>query len=214
MTTPTETAAGTPALPFATLAQQRIAGRLGLWLFLGNEILFFGGFFAAYAQARWTHPQAFASASRHTDLLLGAIESFVLLTSSFVASLARRALLRDRRRTAFHLLCVVALLGLAFLGLHGKEWYDEIGEHLLPGRGFAGAAAEQLFFFLYYVATGFHGLHVLVGVVLFAWFARRLAHGRYSAAHHPAIELSVLYWHLVDGVWMLLFALFYLVDRT
>lgn len=202
------------ALPFASLQQQRIAGRFGLWLFLSNEILFFGGFVTAYAQARWAHPDAFAAASARTDLLLGSIESLILLSSSFIASVALRSLMLDRPHTARRLLYAVAVLGLLFLVLHGKEWSDEIAEHLLPGHSFHGSGGEQLFFFIYYVATGFHGLHVLIGVVLMAVLARRLGQGRYSAEHHPAVELSILYWHLVDGVWMLLFALFYLVDRT
>src|SRR3546814_3069561 len=109
-----------PALPFASLQQQRIAGRFGLWLFLGNEILFFGGFVIAYAQGRWTHPDAYIAASAHTDLLLGGIESLVLLISSFIASVALRSLMLDRRRTAIRLLLAVAVLGLLFLGLHGK----------------------------------------------------------------------------------------------
>lgn len=214
MTRSIEAAQSRPALPFASLQQQRIAGRLGLWLFLGNEILFFGGFIAAYAQGRWTHPDAYVAASAHTDLLLGSIESLVLLVSSFVASVALRALMLDRRLSAVRLLYAVAALGLVFLALHGKEWSDEIHEHLLPGHGFAGSGGEQLFFFMYYVATGFHGLHVLIGVLLMALLAWRLKRGHYSAGHHPAVELAILYWHLVDGVWMLLFALFYLVDRT
>ncbi|HEY9546222.1 MAG TPA: cytochrome c oxidase subunit 3 [Solimonas sp.] len=214
MTSSTDACEPRPALPFASLQQQRIAGRFGLWLFLGNEILFFGGFVIAYAQGRWTHPDAYIAASAHTDLLLGGIESLVLLISSFIASVALRSLMLDRRRTAIRLLLAVAVLGLLFLGLHGKEWSDEIHEHLLPGHGFDGSGGEQLFFFIYYVATGFHGLHVLIGVVLMAVLAQRLGQGRYSARHHPAVELSILYWHLVDGVWMLLFTLFYLVDRT
>lgn len=208
----------TPAMQFDDLAQQHAAGRLGLWVFLANEILFFGGFFAAYAFARLNHPLAFAAASRHADLLLGSIESGVLLLSSLSAMLAVRAMRLDLRRPAAWLLGLTAALGLGFLALHGMEYADELKEHLLPGPGFRFegplAAAAESFFFLYYVMTGFHGLHVAVGVALFARYAVRTALGRYDAAHHPPLELTGLYWHLVELVWIFLFPLFYLVDRA
>ena len=211
-------AARAPAEQFDDLHQQHAAGRLGLWVFLTNEILFFGGFFAAYALYRMKYPEAFAEASRHTDLLLGSIESIILLASSLSVMLALRAIRQDLTQLAAGLLWLTAALGLAFLVLHGMEYADEFREHLLPGPHFsfagAHAAQAQVFFSLYYVMTGFHGLHVLIGVVLFPLYAWRLGRGRYSAAHHPPVELAGLYWHLVELVWIFLFPLMYLVDRT
>ncbi|HZR37537.1 MAG TPA: cytochrome c oxidase subunit 3 [Nevskia sp.] len=207
-----------PAVQFDDLPQQHAAGRLGLWLFLTNEILFFGGFFAAYAFTRLNHPEAFAAASRRTDLPMGAAESVVLLLSSLTAMLALRAIRLDLRRYAAWLLSLTAALGLAFLVLHGMEYADEFREHLLPGPGFDFpgplAAQAENFFFLYYTLTGFHGLHVAVGVALFTLYAVRTGRGRYDAAHHPQLELTVLYWHLVELVWVFLFPLLYLVDRA
>lgn len=210
--------AAQPAEQFDDLPQQHAAGRLGLWLFLSNEILFFGGFFAAYAYQRLHHHQAFAAASRRTDLLLGSIESMVLLLSSLTMMLVVRAIRLDLRRAAAWLLWLTAALGAGFLVLHGMEYADEFKEHLLPGPHFefAGPLQQQAesFFFLYYLMTGFHGLHVAVGVALFAIYAVRTAQGRYSAAHHPPLELAGLYWHLVELVWIFLFPLMYLVDRS
>lgn len=203
---------------FDDLPQQHAAGRLGLWLFLTNEILFFGGFFAAYAFMRLRHEQAFAAASRRTDLLLGSIESAVLLVSSLTAMLALRAIRLDLRRPATALLWLTAALGAGFLVLHGMEYADEFREHLLPGPRFefAGPLQSQAegFFFLYYLMTGFHGLHVAVGVALFVLYALRTWRGQYDARHHPPLELAGLYWHLVELVWIFLFPLMYLVDRA
>ena len=203
---------------FDDLPQQHEAGRLGLWVFLVNEILFFGGFFAAYALMRLNHPQAFAEACRHLDLLLGSIESAVLLLSSLTVMLALRAIRLDLKFAAASLLWLTAALGLAFLVMHGMEYADEFDEHLLPGRGFHFEGAEAVpaegYFFLYYAMTGFHGLHVAIGVALFPLYAIRVQRGRYNAAHHPPVELAGLYWHLVEMVWVFLFPLFYLVDRT
>jgi cytochrome c oxidase subunit 3 len=211
-------AAPQPAEQFDDLPQQHEAGRLGLWVFLVNEILFFGGFFTAYALMRLKYPQGFAAASRHTDLLLGSIESVLLLLSSFSVMLALRAIRLDRRRLSAAMLWLTALLGLGFLVLHGMEYADEFDEHLLPGPHFHFpgplATQAQAFFFLYYAMTGFHGLHVAVGVALFPIYALQLHRGCYNAAHHPPLELAGLYWHLVETVWIFLFPLMYLVDRT
>lgn len=206
-----------PAKPFADLPQQHYAGRLGLWLFLANEILFFGGFFCAYGYMRAMHGPAFAAASRRTDLLLGSVESAVLLLSGLTVMAALRDIRAGLARRAAIMLWTTAALGLLFLVLHGAEYHDEFKEHLLPGPGFVfeGPRAQaEAFFFLYYLMTGCHGLHVAVGVALFAVYARQTGRGRYSAGHHPQIELAGLYWHLVELVWVFLFPAMYLVNRA
>ena len=153
---------------FDDAAQQRDAATLGMWAFLATEVLVFGVLFAAYTVCRVLWPDAFASASRHTDLTLGGIETAVLLTSSFTVALAVRDIQLGGRRMAAALLCGTALLGLVFLAIHGLEYYDDYKAAVIPGiryeeiGGFA--AQERLFFFLYYVTTGFHGLHVAIGV--------------------------------------------------
>ncbi|HEY6923147.1 MAG TPA: hypothetical protein VI653_06755, partial [Steroidobacteraceae bacterium] len=150
--------------------QQREAATLGMWVFLATEILFFGVLFASYTFCRVVYPEGFAEASRHTDMLLGTVETAVLLISSSLVALAVRAIKLDQRRSATLLLCCTGLLGTSFLVMHGFEYHDEYTEHLVPGLNFqqAGphAKAMELFFCLYYFITGFHSLHVLVGAVL------------------------------------------------
>lgn len=207
-----------PAEQFDDLPQQHASARLGMWLFLLNEILFFGGFFCAYAWGRYSAPEAFALASRRLDVVLAGIESVVLIVSGLLVALALRAIRLDQARTAWRLLAAGAVLGLLFLGLHGREYVTEFHEGLVPGLHFrwegAHAAEAQLFFFLYYALTLFHALHVGVGVVLLARLALRTRRGHFDARHHPQIEMTCLYWQFVDVVWMFLFPLFYLVDRT
>ena len=203
---------------FDDAAQQRDAATLGMWAFLATEVLFFGVLFAAYTVCRVLWPDAFASASRHTDLTLGGIETAVLLTSSFTVALAVRDIQLGGRRMAAALLCGTALLGLVFLAIHGLEYYDDYKAAVIPGiryeeiGGFA--AQERLFFFLYYVTTGFHGLHVAIGVVLLLTMAIRTRRAEFGPDYHTPLEVTALYWHLVDIVWIFVFPLYYQVGRA
>lgn len=212
------TSAPRTAEQFDDAAQQREAATLGIWAFLATEVLFFGVLFAAYTICRVLWPDAFASASRHTDLTLGGIETGVLLTSSFTVALAIRDVQLGGRRLATFLLCATALLGLAFLAIHGLEYYDDYKAAVIPGIRYeevGGLAAQQrLFFFLYYVTTAFHGLHVAIGVVLLLAMAVRTYRGYFGPGSHTALEVSALYWHLVDIVWIFVFPLYYQVGRA
>lgn len=203
---------------FDDAAQQREASTLGMWVFLATEILFFGVLFAAYTIFRVTWPDAFASASRHTDLMLGTLETSVLLVSSFTVALALRDIQLGGQRIAFWLLIGTALLGAAFLAIHGVEYHADYKAGVIPGIRYDEtgglAAQEQLFFVLYYVTTAFHGLHVTIGIVLLLVMAQRVRQGRFSADDHNALEVSALYWHLVDIVWIFVFPLYYLVGRA
>jgi cytochrome c oxidase subunit 3 len=201
---------------FDTMAQQRDAARLGMWVFLVTEFLFFGALFAAYTVIRVRYPAAFAAGSGHNNLPLGTAETAVLLTSSLTMALAVEAAARGRRRSLVLLLAFTMLLGGAFLAIHGLEYRSHYAEHLFPGGGFAfpgpDADRAELFFYLYFVMTGFHMLHVLLGVLelgVIAWLAAR---GRFAAGHYAPVEVSGLYWHFVDIVWIFLFPLFYLVS--
>jgi len=215
-----ELAAAPPAVPaeqFDDARQQAAAATLGMWVFLATEVLFLGVLFAGYAICRVRHPLAFAAGSRHTDLLLGSIETAILLVSSFLAALAVRALEMQRRHATGVLLCATAALGLAFLLLHGVEYRHEYHEALIPGLHYAPEGqppAMALFFFLYYAITGFHGLHVLIGVVLLLVMARRVFAGRIEPAYAAPLEVATLYWHLVDIVWIFVYPLLYLVARA
>lgn len=203
---------------FDDAGQQREAATFGMWIFLATEILFFGVLFASYTICRMLYPQGFAIASRHTDLLMGTIESVVLLTSGTLMVLAVRALQLDQRRAATWLLAATALLGVGFLVMHAFEYYREFTEQLVPGINFRHsgphASTVELFFCLYYAITGFHSLHVLIGVIIIAILALRVARGDFGPRHHTALELSALYWHFVDIVWIFVFPLIYLVGRA
>ena len=198
--------------------QQREAATLGMWLFLATEILFFGVLFASYTVCRVLHPEGFAVASRHTDMLFGTIETAVLLTSSFLVALGVRAIKLGQRTTTSLLLLGTAALGLCFLTMHGFEYFKEYTEHLVPGIDFdqhgVYARAIQLFFCLYYFITGFHSLHVLIGVIVLTVLAIRVARGAFGPQRHTTLELAALYWHLVDIVWIFVYPLIYLVGRS
>jgi cytochrome c oxidase subunit 3 len=203
---------------FDDAAQQREAATFGMWTFLATEILFFGVLFAAYTVFRTLWPDAFASGSRHTDLLLGSLETAVLLTSSFTVALAVRDIQLGGRAMAMWLLVATAILGVAFLAIHGVEYYADYKAAVIPGIRYEEvgslAPAKQLFFVLYYVTTLFHGLHVTIGVLLLALMARRVRRGDFSADEYTPLEISALYWHLVDIVWVFVFPLYYLVGRS
>jgi cytochrome c oxidase subunit III len=198
--------------------QQREAATLGMWVFLATEILFFGVLFASYTICRVLYPAGFAIASRRTDMVLGTIETAVLLTSSSLIALAVRAIKLNQRRAACILLLGTAALGASFLVMHGFEYHREYAEHLVPGVDFlqrgAQARAIELFFCLYYFITGFHSLHVLVGIVIIAVLAARVAAGAFGPHRYTTLELTALYWHLVDIVWIFVYPLIYLVGRS
>lgn len=203
---------------FDDLVQQRESATLGMWMFLATEILFFGVLFTSYTICRVLHPAGFAAASRHTDMLLGTIETAVLLISSALIALAVRAIKLDQRTTATVLLLGTAGLGITFLVMHGFEYYREYTEHLVPGVNFEQhgehARAVELFFCLYYFITGFHSLHVLIGVCVILVLAKWVAHGAFGPQHHTTPELTALYWHLVDIVWIFVYPVIYLVGRS
>jgi cytochrome c oxidase subunit 3 len=195
---------------FETLAVQAHAAKLGMWVFLASEVLLFGALFTLYAASRVEHPGAFHEGIRHTSRVLGTVNTLVLLTSSFSVAAAVHALRERRRGLAFVLLSVSLLLALAFLVFKGVEWSEHIREGIVPGGGTAffqahPASGLPLFFTLYYVMTGLHALHVIVGSAVLAWCALRL---RTLEPH--VLEVSGLYWHLVDIVWIFLWPIFYL----
>lgn len=203
---------------FDDVVQQREAATLGMWVFLATEVLFFGVLFASYTVCRVLYAQGFALASRRTDMLLGTLETAVLLTSSSLIALAVRAIKLNQRALATALLLATASLGLSFLVMHGFEYYHEYLEHLVPGVDFLQhgpyARAIELFFCLYYFITGFHSLHVLIGVCVILVVARRTQRGAYSPQRFTPPELVALYWHLVDIVWIFVYPLIYLVGRS
>jgi cytochrome c oxidase subunit 3 len=207
-----------PAIQFVDLRQQHDAAQLGMWTFLATEVLFFGGLILAYCVYRFGDPDGFAFAARHTKIVIGTINTAVLLTSSFFVAWAVTAARLNQSKAAAILLWAAAALGVAFLALKGIEYATEYDEHLVPGLNFALAGPEagtaRLFFSFYFVATGLHAVHVAVGIVALAVIGRQAWRQHYSARYHAPVTVAGLYWHFVDIVWIFLFALIYLPGRA
>jgi cytochrome c oxidase subunit 3 len=219
-----------PALQhhFENMEQQREAGTLGMWVFLVTEIMFFGGMFFAYTLYRSQYPEAFASASNHLSLPLGAINTVVLILSSFTMALAVYSAQTGKRRGQVICLTLTLVLGLTFLGIKAVEYHDKyvdrlIPGKLIPGRPFdpgtvhllPGAKAQnvEMFYWIYFAMTGMHAIHMIIGVGLLSVILYFAARGRYDPEYHSPVEVSGLYWHFVDIVWIFLFPLLYLLGR-
>ena len=199
--------------PYEDYARQREATRFGMWVFLASEILLFGGLFAAYAVLRWTGGAGFVEGARHTDEFLGALNTGWLLTSSTALSVAGRALDQGRTRLAVAGVWVTMAFGLLFLVTKGVEYVQDLHEHLWPGPDFAVAApAAQSFFALYWVTTGIHSLHLIVGLGLVMRLAL-MARVGVLQRRTDSMEATTLYWHLVDAIWVVLFTCLYLLGR-
>jgi cytochrome c oxidase subunit 3 len=207
-----------PALAhhFEDIHQQREAAELGMWLFLVTECMLFGGLFLAYLVYRGWYPAGFAAASHAMDVTLGTINTAVLLTSSLTMALAVQSIQAGRRRSALTFLPATLLLGSGFLAIKTYEYYHKWDEHLVPfgGLPFSWIGSDwrgaQMFFSLYFVMTGLHAVHMMIGVallfVLIVKCYRRPVTAQANLAHN-----SGLYWHFVDLVWVYLFPFFYLV---
>jgi cytochrome c oxidase subunit 3 len=188
-----------------------------MWVFIATEVLLFGGLILGYCVYRHAYPEAFAAASRHTDIAIGTANTAILLTSSFLVACAVDAFAEEARKTCVTLLSGAILLGSLFIILKGFEYANEYREHLVPGVDFRFAGkfdnGAMLFFIFYFVATAIHALHMLVGIGLLAVLAR-LSLRAPTARHRAALHSVALYWHFVDVVWIFLFALIYLPGRT
>jgi len=203
---------------FDSLEQQHEAATLGMWLFLVTEVLFFGGLFLAYMLYRVWYPAAWAEGSNELDVQLGAINTAVLIASSLTMALAVRGAQTGLRRATVNWLLLTMVLGLTFLVIKYFEYYEKFEHHHVPGPNFVfegtNAGPVQIYFSLYFLMTGLHATHMLIGFVLLsviAWMAHK---GRFSPEWYTPVEISGLYWHFVDIVWIFLFPLLYLVDRA
>lgn len=197
---------------FQDMGQQEESAHLGMWVFLATEVLFFGALFFVYAVMRAQYSADFASASRHTDVTLGTLNTAILLTSSFTMALAVRASELPAVNLTRRWLWLTAALGAVFLALKGFEYYKDYSEHLVPALNFSFEAAHargaEIFFGLYFATTGLHALHLCIGIIVLLLVARD------AAANEHAVEVSGLYWHFVDIIWIFLYPLLYLVSRA
>jgi cytochrome c oxidase subunit 3 len=232
---------------FDDAEQQYTAANLGMWLFLATEILFFGGLFAGYAQYRYWHPKEFAFGSHHLDVVLGAINTAVLLTSSLTMALAVRAAQTNDRGGTVRLLALTIALGSVFLGIKAYEYYRKYDEYLIPGPSFSLSAAHEsasplppgegrgegdvrndphpkplpegegndgpveIFFSFYFAMTGLHAAHMIIGITILGVLLAAARRGAFSSEYFTPVEMSGLYWHFVDIVWVFLFPLLYLI---
>ena len=209
-----------PAEQFDDAAQQRHASTLGMWTFLATEVLFFGALFVGFYAMRTRWPADFAQGAQHLKWYLGAINTAVLLTSSFFMALAVHAAeAGDRRRVGRWLLLTLAV-GLLFLGIKFTEYVIEYHEQLVPHWHYSAVdektgepRPEQLSLFMsaYFITTGFHAVHVTIGLAALAilWLMNR--RGRFTRGYHTPVEMVGLYWHFVDVVWVFLFPTLYLL---
>lgn len=202
---------------FDDLEQQSEAATLGMWAFLVTEILFFGGLFLSYIVYRASYPEAFASGSLHLDMALGTINTAVLIGSSLTMALAVHSAQLGRQQELVLFLLGTILLGAVFLGIKGVEYGHKFAEHLVPGPSFVftGPHAQQvqLFFSLYFAMTGLHAAHMVIGIGVLAVLTIMAWRGHFSAVYYAPVEISGLYWHFVDIVWIFLFPLLYLIGR-
>ena len=202
---------------FEDLDQQREVASLGMWLFLVTEMLFFGGLFLVYSVYRGWYPDAFAASSHELLVWAGTLNTVVLITSSLTMALAVHAAQGGHRRALIALLVATMILGCVFLGVKAFEYRTEYVEHHIPGFGFqfepAHALHAQIFFSLYFIMTGLHALHMIIGLGVMAVMVWMSWRGSFTSEYYNPIEVSGLYWHFVDIVWIFLFPLLYLIGR-
>jgi cytochrome c oxidase subunit 3 len=203
---------------FDTEAQQKDASTLGMWIFLITEVMFFGGMFTAYTVYRRAYSDAFAVASSSLNVTIGAINTAVLLVSSFTMVMAVRAAQLGQRRMIVLFLVLTLIFGGIFLGVKAYEWNEKFEQHHVPGPSFHldGVPQQghaQLFFSLYFAMTGLHALHMVIGVGIISWLIWLARQGRFTAEYNTPVDIAGLYWHFVDIIWIFLFPLLYLIDR-
>jgi len=205
---------------FESLEEQKGAATLGMWAFIAQEVMFFGGLFAAYAVYRFQYFEVFAAASHHLDLRLAAINTAVLIGSSLTMAMAVHAAALGHRRAIASWLVATVLLGSVFLGIKFVEYKEKYDHHLIPGASFsaeelhleeAQARPAQIYYSLYFGMTGLHALHMIIGIPILLTLAVQGSRGRFGPEYHTPVEMTGLYWHFVDIVWIFLFPLLYLI---
>lgn len=204
---------------FDSFAQQRESASLGMWVFIAQEIMFFGGLFLAYLIYRTHNQEVFHAASHTLDIGLGAFNTAVLIASSLTMALAVRAAQIDKRKATALFLVLTILLGGVFLGVKVVEYGHKFHEHHVPGphfewHGDGDPGRAQMFFNLYFAMTGLHALHMIVGIGILTPLAVLAWRGKFSSDNYNLVEGTGLYWHFVDIIWIFLFPLLYLIGRN
>jgi cytochrome c oxidase subunit 3 len=204
---------------FDDMDQQAEASTLGMWVFLVTEIMFFGGLFMAYLVYRSAEPMAFQEASAHLSIFWGTLNTGVLILSSLTMALAVRAAQTSAPpKTQVKWLGMTIFLGAVFLGIKVVEYRDKFIEHIVPGPYFDATkwehpAGAEMFYSLYFCMTGLHALHMIIGIGIMLVIATMAWRRQFDADYYTPVEVSGLYWHFVDIVWIFLFPLLYLIGR-
>ncbi len=200
---------------YSDLNQQQESAKLGMWVFLLTEILMFGGLFVAYAIFRAWNPDMFIQAHQALDVRLGTINTFVLITSSLTMALSIYSIQRNERNRTVTYLLLTLLLAATFMVIKYFEYTHKFHLGQFPGRYYTYTGIEgtnpHIFFSIYFIMTGLHGLHVLIGMGLITWLIVRTRNNVFSAEYYTPVEMVGLFWHLVDVIWIFLFPLLYLI---
>jgi cytochrome c oxidase subunit 3 len=203
---------------FTTMEQQFDTSKIGMWLFLVTEVLTFGGLFAGFGLMQNKYPQEFVGAHEELKRWAGSTNTVVLLVSSFTAVMAVLAARTNQGKKAAMYLWITVGFGAVFMCIKAYEYMSDFQEGLYPGKYYshhgdliAGSHGYATFFSFYFMMTGLHGLHVLIGMGLMSWLAIRARRGEFSDKYYTPVDLVALFWHLVDMIWIYLFPLYYLI---
>jgi cytochrome c oxidase subunit III len=202
---------------YSHLDHEREAASLGMWVFLVTEVMFFGGMITGYTAYRFAYPEAFRAGSVHMIFWAGTANTAILITASLFVVLAVHAARTGNQKVLVWCMLAAMLLGLCFLGIKGYEYWQHWVEHKVPGRSFEWSGQDpyhaQMFFVMYFFLTGFHALHMIIGITVLAILTYFAQKGRYTPEYHNPVENAALYWHFVDIVWIFLYPMLYLIGH-
>lgn len=201
---------------FVNSDQQFESSKMGMWIFLVTEILFFGGLFAAYIVYRAWYPELYLEASQELDAFWGAVNTFVLIGSSLTVAMAIRSAQLNQIKGLIINLWITIGLACTFMVIKYFEYAEKLEKGVAPGAYYTYDGLEHekanIFFSIYYMMTGLHGLHVVIGIGLMLWLVWKAKKGAFHSEYYTPVEITGLYWHLVDVIWIFLFPLLYLID--
>jgi len=190
------------------------SSKIGMWLFIFTELLLFGGLFLVYAVYRYMNPDAFHLAAEELNTAIGAINTVILLVSSMTIAMSTTALQKGHKKTAISLVVITFIIGIGFLVNKYFEWGVKFDHGIWPGSEHLlndMSQGEILFFGLYFVMTGLHGLHIVIGLIIMGFAISGIMKGKVYSKRPSKLDNAGLYWHLVDLIWIFLFPLFYLI---
>lgn len=201
---------------FVDSEQQFDAAKFGMWIFLVTEILFFGGLFAAYIVYRAWYPELFTLASEELNTLWGGVNTLVLIGSSLTVAMSIKSAQLNQKKGIIINLGITIALAFIFMVIKYFEYTHKFEIGIFPGEFYTYGGVDHpqanIFFSLYYMMTGLHGIHVLVGIGLMVWLLIKASKEAFDSEYYTPLEITGLYWHLVDIIWIFLFPLFYLID--